>query len=172
MEHPFAVAPPQPTSCIVVIDRLIGEPVVVAMQANPLNRSALAGQRPHQHQDALHPDRYHQAAVGHQTVQAQGDAEDGHPIEDRKGRHALPAPEPGQQRHGGQHMVHQHEAGGPHFQFPLLGRKGLTRSRDRRALPQLAGIGCLRGNQSIAPERSGPRIQRNLRRNVPLMTEI
>ena len=151
VQHPFAVGPPQATASVVVIRGLIRKTVVMAVQTHPFDRAALAGQGAHQHQDALNPHRHHQAAVRHQTVQAQGDAQDRHPIENAKGHNALPAPEARQQRHGGEHVHHQHEAGGSHLEFALTRGQSVTRCHHRGPLPKLAGVSCLRGNQADSP---------------------
>jgi hypothetical protein len=63
MEHPFAVTPPQPSSSIVMVCGLIGEAVVMAVEANPFDRSALASKRAHDHQHAFQPNGNHKAAV-------------------------------------------------------------------------------------------------------------
>ena len=65
MQHPLAVAPPEATTGVVVIVGLIREAVVVPVQADPLDRAALAGQGAHDHEHTLQPDGHHQAAVGH-----------------------------------------------------------------------------------------------------------
>ena len=134
-----------------MIGGLIGEAVVVAMQAHPLDRAALAGQGAHDHEYTLHPNRHHQAPVGHQTVQTQGDPQHGHPIKNAESHNALPAPEPRQQSNGGENMHHHHEAGGAHLQLALTGRQRLSRCHDCCPLAKLTGISCLRGNQTDSP---------------------
>jgi hypothetical protein len=47
---------------------LIGEAVVMAVKPNPFDRSALASERAHDHQNAFQPNGNHKAAVRHQTV--------------------------------------------------------------------------------------------------------
>ncbi len=92
VEHPLAVTPPQPPPCIVMIIGLIGKAVMVAMQSHPINRSALAGQGAHHHENPLKPAGHFKAAVRHKPMQAQGDAKHGHPIQNAEGNQTLPAP--------------------------------------------------------------------------------
>jgi hypothetical protein len=94
---------------------LIGEAVVMAVKPNPFDRSALASERAHNHQHAFQPNRNHKAAVRYQTVQSEGDPQNGHPIQNTEGNNRLPAPKLREQGHGGQDVIHQHEAGGSCF---------------------------------------------------------
>ena len=96
--------------------------MVMAVKPNPFDRSALARKRAHDHQHPLQPNGNHEAAVRDQTVQAEGDPKNGHPVQNTEGNNRLPAPELGKQGHGGQDVIHQHEAGGSRFQTPLSGR--------------------------------------------------
>lgn len=66
------MGPPEAAGRVVVVVGLVGKLVVVAMQAHPLDRAALAGQGAHQHQHALHPFGSDEAAVGHEAMQAEG----------------------------------------------------------------------------------------------------
>ena len=147
MQHPLAVAPPQSAARIVVVVGLVGKLVMVAMEGDPVDRSALTGQGPHHHEDSLKPPRHFKAAVCHQAMEAQGDPQHGGPIQNPEGNDALPAPKLWQQRNGGQHMHGHHEGGGAPFQLALLARQGVSGGHHRRAHAQLAfgGGGCRSG---------------------------
>ena len=119
MQHPFAVAPPETASGVVVVFGLVRETVVVSVQSDPLNWAALAGQGAHDHQDTFKPNGHNQAAVSYQTVQSEGDPQNGDPVEDTEGNNRTPAPELGEQSNGCQDVVDQHEAGGAPFDLAL-----------------------------------------------------
>ena len=119
MQHPLAVGPPEPSPSIVVVIGLVGEFVMVAVQAHPLDRTALAGQGPHQHKQPLDPARCLETAVGHQTMQAKGDPKHRDPVQGGERHQCLPAPVPGQEGKYRAHVHRQHEAGGAQFHFSL-----------------------------------------------------
>ena len=55
MKHPFAVAPPEAATGVVVIIGLVGEAMVMAVERNPFDWTALAGKGAHEHQGFLKP---------------------------------------------------------------------------------------------------------------------
>ena len=154
MQHPLAMAPPQAPTSVVVIVGLVRVLVVMAMQRHPVDRSALAGQGAHHHQHAFQPAGNLEAAVGHQAMQAEGDAQNSCPVENAEGDRALPAPKARQQSHGGQHVHHHHEGGGAAFELALSARQAFTGRHHRCAHAQFAGGACVcrsAGNQEVSP---------------------
>ena len=147
VQHPLAVGPPQPPAGVVVVVGLVGVEVVVAVQPHPFDGAALAGHRPHQHQEALHPLRGVEAAVGHQPVQAEGDPHHREPIHHSQRGHPLPAPEARQKCGNRPHVDHQHEDGGTATQLALAKVQGLPRCH--QASPQ-AGLAIVAGLESVA----------------------
>ena len=146
VEHPFAVAPPEPPSGVVVIVGLVGELVVVTVQGDPVDGTALGRQGSHQHQHPFQPTGHLKAAMGHEAVQAEGDPKHCCPVEDDEGDHALPAPELREQRHGGEDMHREHERCGAALQLALLPRQPFSGSHHRSADAQFAfGCGGWRG---------------------------
>ena len=139
VQHPFAVGPPQAPGGVVVVVRLIGILVVVTVQTHPFDRTALAGQRAHQHQHALDPFRGHEAAVGHQPVQAEGHAQHGDPVENPQDDQGLPAPELWQQGKDRAHVHHQHETGGAELVLALAGGQWCPRNHQGGTHASLLG---------------------------------
>ena len=123
--------------------------MVVTVQADPLDRTALAGQGAHDDKDALHPLGRDKTAVGHQTVQAQGDADHGRPIQDRENGHPLPAPVLGQQGKDGADVDRQHEAGSPGLVFLLTTGKLSAGHHQSGAHPSLLGRGVPIGSAGL-----------------------
>jgi len=112
-KHPAHMGPPQPLEAGVVINFRIGELVVMAVQAHPINRSLLAADRPTGGEKPLQPMGDAEGSMAQEPVIANGDPEaGGEPIEHQEGRDGLPAPELGQQGHHGEHMDGGHEAKG------------------------------------------------------------
>ena len=148
MQHPLAVAPPETTSCIVMVLWLVREAVVVPVKTHPFNWAALAGQGAHDHEDTLEPYGHHKAAVRHQPVQAEGHSQNGDPVQNSEGDHRTPAPELGQKGHSRKDVVNQHEAGGTPLNLSLSSGKWSARALNRLSHPQYGAVtNCLRGNQ-------------------------
>ena len=137
MQHPFAVGPPQAPGGVMVVVGLVGEEMMVAVQAHPFDRSALAGQRSHQHQGSLQPAGRLEGAMGHQPVQAKSDPQNGGPVQNRQDDHPLKAPEARQQGRHGSPMQGHHEGGAAEFPFALSRGKG--QAHHRHSLPQGSG---------------------------------
>ena len=149
VQHPGTVGPPQAAGGVVVIVGLIGKAVVVAVQPHPLDRTALAGQGPHQHKEPLQPPGRHKAAMGQHAMQPQGDAEHGDPVKNRQGHQGLPAPKTRQKGEYGTHVHDQHEAGGAELVSALLRGQGLSPQGYRLTHADLLpGAGAI-GNKGV-----------------------
>ena len=136
MKHPLAVAPPETTSCIVMVLWLVREAVVVPVKTHPLNWAALAGQGAHDHEDTLEPYGHHKAAVRHQPVQAEGHSQNGDPVQDSECDHRTPAPELGRRATVARMWLTSMKPVVPHLIFRCRAGSGprgpLTASRIRR----------------------------------------
>ena len=69
------MTPPETPSGVMVVFFLVGEGVVVAVQANPLNGSALARERAAEEQKVLQPLGRAKAAVRDESVPSHSDSE-------------------------------------------------------------------------------------------------
>ena len=112
-EHPAHVRPPQPFETGVVINIRIRELVVMAVQADPINRALLAADRATGGENPLKPLGDPEGPMAQEPVIADGHAQaGGEPIEHQEGNDRLPAPELGQECHHSKPMDGGHEANG------------------------------------------------------------
>ena len=112
-EHPAHVGPPQPFETGVVINIRIRELVVMAVQADPINRALLAADRATGGEKPLQPMGDPEGPMAQEPVIADGHAQaGGDPIQHHEGSDGLPAPELGQQGNHGKNMDGCHEAEG------------------------------------------------------------
>ena len=128
-----------------VIGFRIGELVVVAVQAHPVDRAVLGAEGAAGGEEALQPVGHPEGAVAEQAVVADGDAQTGgDPVHHHQGTGGPGAPETGQQGHHRQEMERGHVGD----RAPVVAFLGLGLRAALAGLVQ--GLGANQGRGPVA----------------------
>ena len=105
------MTPPETAVAVVMISIRIGKLVVVAVEPHPVNRAMLAAEGATGCEETLQPLGQSKRSMRQQSVVTNRHAKaGGHPIQDREGRHRLPAPEQWQEGDDRQGVDRDHES--------------------------------------------------------------
>ena len=143
---------------VVVVGRIVGMEMVVAVQPHPIDRAVLAAEGAAGGDQRLQPAGHREGAMGQEAVVAERDPHTGgEPIEHQQRADRLPAPEAGQQRHQGEGVNHHHEHGGAPA-APLAAGAHADAAPQRRHAPggrhAATSIGCRNWRSSRLAKRS------------------